>query len=49
MAGEENEWKAVTEARAKRGRPTAEEALRRMTEFEGRKERFVAAVRKSED
>ena len=49
MAGEEKELEAVTEERVKRGRPSPEEALRRMAEFEGRKERFVAAVRKSPD
>ena len=36
----------VTVQRAKRAKPTAEEALKRMDAFPERKERIVAAVRK---
>ncbi|MBW3625431.1 MAG: hypothetical protein KY468_18705 [Armatimonadetes bacterium] len=46
---EAEELKAVVKERVRRGKPTAEESLRRMEEFEKRKESFVAAVRKDPD
>lgn len=49
MSEEAEEQKRVTRERVKRGKPTAEEALKRMAEFERRKEQFVAAVRKAGD
>lgn len=40
---------AVKTNRTKRFKLTAEESLRRMEDFDKRKERFIAAIRKNKD
>ena len=40
---------ATEEGRSQRRKPSAEESLQRMKEFDKRKEAFIAALRKSKD